>query len=290
MAFNADDADAGGADPAWYVKVYRSTDMEFWNRNEHALLGQRYVRDALARLVPGLPSAQPGDLGVADAFLDECVPDAFDNIGLTDSGFLVNPGGPGDDFDSTTDIASANRGLAKWLGKPETKVLVTNNLVAAGKIAAPVDASEVDASQLPNLPKKPIKFTPEFEAHIKTGTALDERVVSDLVSASAPLRAAIHTAYKSIVLVEVPDSNLIAGLASFFTGDATLRRLWDTNLATKTMRPKTDQVRIEPRQPCPRAPPDHVIVPSPNTLCAWLSSTSRSCTCCRPCWTGATAI
>ena len=80
MAFNADDADASGDDPAWYVKVYRSTDMEFWNRNEHALLGQRYVRDALARLVPGLPSAQPGDLGVADAFLDECVPDAFDNI------------------------------------------------------------------------------------------------------------------------------------------------------------------------------------------------------------------
>ena len=103
MAFNADDADAGGDDLAWYVKVYHSTDMEFWNRNEHAILGQRYVRDALARLVPGLPSAQPGDLGVADAFLDECVPDAFDNIGLTDSGFLVNPGGPGDDFDSTTD-------------------------------------------------------------------------------------------------------------------------------------------------------------------------------------------
>jgi hypothetical protein len=36
MAFNADDADASGDDPAWYVKVYRSTDMEFWNRNEHA--------------------------------------------------------------------------------------------------------------------------------------------------------------------------------------------------------------------------------------------------------------
>ena len=40
----------------------------------------------------------------------------------------------------------------------------------------------------------------------------------------------------------------------------------DSNLATKTMRPKTHQVRIEPRQPCPRASPNRVLVPLPNAL------------------------
>ena len=98
-------------------------------------------------------------------------------------------------------------------------------------------------------------------------------------------RGGIHTTYKSIVLVEVPDPNLIAGLASFFTGDPTLRRLW-----TRTWRRRQCGRR---HTRCASSHANRVLGPLPTVSlclslthsCAWLFSTSRSCTCCGP-WHG----